>query len=224
MPTPAASVRAASPRSPHARSNADLDDDGSRGPGEPFAVTDIGGAYELTLDSGTYTLRQSAVTGWMCTVPADCALSVTVVSRSALTDNDFASRTGRAPSAAPCSRTTTKDGRYAFAGARRRPSSHRRAAPSAARRHGRTDAAGHGRAAQRHDQPQRQTLRAPGRPRTACRHQLQGPLARDRAAAVTAVAAERGTRRLAAAGTYRTCRASIAHPLLETLKLRSVRG
>jgi CshA-type fibril repeat protein len=72
---------------------ADLDDDGAQGSGEPFAVTDSGGAYQLVLDPGTYTLRQSAVVGWTCTVPVDCARGVTVVSRGTLTDHDFGSRT-----------------------------------------------------------------------------------------------------------------------------------
>jgi CshA-type fibril repeat protein len=41
---------------------------------------------------------------------------------------------------------------------------------------------------------------------------------------ITAVAAKRGARRLTAARTYRTCTPSIAHPPLQTLKLRAVRG
>jgi CshA-type fibril repeat protein len=70
---------------------ADLDDSGTQNLGEPSTLTTATGAYELTLDPGTYKLRQSSPAGWGCTSPAGCVRDVTILSESVLSGRDFGS-------------------------------------------------------------------------------------------------------------------------------------
>ncbi|MDX6655938.1 MAG: hypothetical protein QOH62_731 [Solirubrobacteraceae bacterium] len=72
---------------------ADLNGDHVKDDGEPSATTASGGAYELALDPGDYTLREVAPGGWTCASPAGCEHHVTVVSGGAVSAKDFANET-----------------------------------------------------------------------------------------------------------------------------------
>ena len=68
---------------------ADLDDDGARDTGEPADLTSAGGAYQLTLDPGTYKIREVRPSGWTCSEPTPCTYTETVVSSGATTARNF---------------------------------------------------------------------------------------------------------------------------------------
>ena len=57
----------------------DVDGDGTRDPGEPFATTDATGYYLIptTLTAGTHPVRLDVPAGQICTTPAGCAFSAT---------------------------------------------------------------------------------------------------------------------------------------------------
>ncbi|TMK63667.1 MAG: hypothetical protein E6G53_10295 [Actinobacteria bacterium] len=64
----------------------DYDNDGARGPGEPFAVTDANGNYTIDhVALGSFRVREEPQAGWTCSAPAGCSTRIDFAAGGAAT-------------------------------------------------------------------------------------------------------------------------------------------
>src|SRR5205085_5421717 len=68
----------------------DYDNSGTRGAGEPSAVTDGSGNYTVDhVRLGTFHVREESQSGWTCSAPAGCSHVVTFAAGTSATGKDF---------------------------------------------------------------------------------------------------------------------------------------
>ena len=65
----------------------DYDNDGARGPGEPYAVTDANGSYTIDhVALGSFRIREEPQAGWTCSAPSGCSTRIDFIAGGAEDD------------------------------------------------------------------------------------------------------------------------------------------